>query len=174
MSQPTQDLPTNDRAWTWQGERDPAALRLEERALPAPGVGEVLVRNEAIGLNPVDWKALGGPSIRSGHVPGVDGAGVVAAVGEGVPAEWLGRRVAYHGDLRRHGSFAEYTLLPRRVLMRLPDALAFEAAAAFPCPGLTAWRALDKLPVRPGASCSSAAPADRWATTSSSRRPRAA
>ncbi|WDY56503.1 alcohol dehydrogenase catalytic domain-containing protein [Pseudomonas sp. PSKL.D1] len=116
-----------------------------------PGAGDVLIRNVAIGLNPVDWKVLGGDLVnwQPGHVPGVDGVGVVVAVGEGVPAAWVGQRVAYHQSLARDGSFAEYCVVQARVLLRLPACVDWATAASLPCPALTAWLALEKLP----ASC---------------------
>ena len=143
------------RAWTWQGGTEPGDLQIERIELPELAPGEVLVRNAAIGLNPVDWKLLS-DAARSGwakgHVPGVDGAGTVIASGDEVDAEWLGARVAYHTNLQHpFGSFAAYTPVPARALMRVPDGLDLEIAAGFPCPGLTAWQAIDKLPVRHGA-----------------------
>ncbi|MFG1394801.1 alcohol dehydrogenase catalytic domain-containing protein [Xanthobacter agilis] len=140
------------QAWAWQGDASPLALRLAEMPIVRPGPGDALVRNVAVGLNPVDWKLLAHspPDWVPGHVPGVDGAGHVVAVGAGVPSEWIGRRVAYHQDLRRAGSFAELTCVPARALMHLPEHVTFEVAASLPCPGLTAWQALDKLPLRPG------------------------
>lgn len=145
-------LPPLFRGWTWQTGDDPRGLELRDLPLPSPAAGRALVRNAAIGLNPVDWKVLGGTGLgwRPGHVPGVDGAGMVVAVGAGVTAFHPGQRVAYHQNLRCSGSFAEYTEVDVRALMRLPDALSFEQAAAFPCPGLTAWTAIEKLPVKPG------------------------
>ncbi|HFO1400371.1 TPA: zinc-binding dehydrogenase [Pseudomonas aeruginosa] len=141
---------SSSRAWTWQGGAQAQQLQLQSRALPVPAPGEVLVRNAAIGLNPVDWKVLGGELVdwQPGKVPGVDGAGTVIAVGRGVDEAWLGRRVAYHQDLNKPGSFAEHTPVAARVLLRLPDTLDFARAAGFPCPALTAWQALDKLPLR--------------------------
>lgn len=140
------------RAWTWRDGDAPENLALARVEMPELGPGDVLVRNAVVGLNPVDWKVLGGTAFgwRPGHVPGVDGAGTVIAAGEGVPGDWLGARVAYHQDLSLPGSFADYTTIAARALMRLPDTMDFQTAAAFPCPGLTAWLALDKLPVRPG------------------------
>lgn len=153
MSEPIPSLPREHRAWAWSGGKASFGLHLEEQPLPKVPENAVLVANRAIGLNPVDWKILGADFMRDGHVPGVDGAGVVAAVGDGVSPEWLGRNVAYHQDLRfPHGSFAEYTPVAARALIRMPDALSFEDAAAFPCPGLTAWRALEKLPAAEGRS----------------------
>lgn len=55
------------------------------------------------------------------------------------------------GHLQREGSYAEFTLLKAEVLLRIPDELDFAAAAAFPCPALTAWQAIEKIPTRPGA-----------------------
>jgi NADPH:quinone reductase-like Zn-dependent oxidoreductase len=130
----------------------PTDLGLAEVAVTAPGPGDVLVRNAAIGLNPVDWKVIAGApgNWTPGHVPGVDGAGTVVALGDGVPTRLLGARVAYHHDLRRDGSFADYTAVAARAVMRLPDGLDVVTAAGFPCPGLTALTALDKIPVREG------------------------
>ena len=146
-------IPVAYQGWCWQAGHSPLDLRLQTLQTAPLLPGEVLVRNVAIGLNPVDWKVLGGlDDQRPGQVPGVDGGGVVVAVGDGVAESWLGQRVAYHQDLRRHGSFAEYTPLVARALLRLPAQLDFATAASFPCPGLTAWLAIEKVPARSGAS----------------------
>lgn len=144
-------LPSHYHAWRWHGSSEPLDLALEEVQLALPATGQVLVRNAVIGLNPVDWKVLsnGLVSWQPGHIPGVDGAGEVVAVGDGVSAKWLGQRVAYHACLQRHGSFAEYIAVSARVLLRLPDVLSFEVAASFPCPALTAWLAIEKIPIVP-------------------------
>ncbi|RFU49770.1 zinc-binding dehydrogenase [Paraburkholderia sp. DHOC27] len=145
------ESPANWRAWVWQGGDSPLHLVNEEIEAPRLQAGQALVRNAVIGLNPVDWKVLGDPQMgwHAGHVPGVDGAGTVVAVGEGVPETWLGERVAYHQSLHAHGSFAEYTPIMAHALMRVPDAVDFAVAASFPCPALTAWQALEKIPARP-------------------------
>lgn len=144
-------LPAIYQAWTWQGSADPRALELQERALPVPSTGEVIVRNGAIGLNPVDWKVLDGSmGWTTGHVPGVDGAGIVVEVGPGLSSDWLGKSVAYHQDLSAHGSFAQYVPVSARALLQLPDGMDLPTAASVPCPALTAWMALAKLPARPG------------------------
>lgn len=133
--------------WAWQAPGEPSGLRRESRPLPTPGPGEVLLANRAIGLNPVDWKmiAWGNPAWAPGRVPGVDGCGVAVACGEGVllPA---GGRYAYHQGLARDGSFATHVLVDARGLIPVPDAVDDRFAAALPCPGLTAWQALAKLP----------------------------
>lgn len=145
-------LPDHYRAWRWHGSAEPLELTLEQVPLQPPGAGQVLVRNAVIGLNPVDWKVLGGGLVdwRAGHIAGVDGAGDVVAIGPDVAETWLGRRVAYHTSLHGHGSFAEYAPVATRALLRLPDALDFEVAASFPCPALTAWLAIEKVPAQPG------------------------
>ncbi|WP_417066646.1 alcohol dehydrogenase catalytic domain-containing protein [Niveibacterium terrae] len=143
-------LPESFKAWTWQRGSDPRALAIKDLPLARPEPGEVLVCNEAIGLNPVDWKVLGMPGWRADHVPGVDGAGVVVGVGEGVAATWLGQPVAYHQSLQRNGSYAQFVNIPARALLRRPSGLDALTAASFPCPGLTAWMALEKLPAGKG------------------------
>lgn len=145
-----EESPSSYRAWQWRGGSAPRALVLEQPETPPLAAGDVLVRNAVIGLNPVDWKVLGKLPWEPGHVPGVDGAGTVVALGAGVAGDLLGQRVAYHQDLQRHGSFAEYSPLAARTLLRLPDAVDFETAASFPCPALTAWLALEKVPARAG------------------------
>lgn len=142
-------MPQEQQVWSWQGKSAPRDLRLSNVATPTPDRGEVLVRNQIAGLNPVDWKALRGlPSWDLGHVPGVDGAGIVAAVGDGSLKPLLGLRVTYHQSLRKQGSFAQFTPVSARALMRIPDDLGLPLAASLPCPALTAWLALEKLPVR--------------------------
>ncbi|XXD10109.1 alcohol dehydrogenase catalytic domain-containing protein [Klebsiella sp. R445] len=140
-------LPINYSAWVWHGGALPTGLQLETMPLPCPQAGQVLVQNQAIGLNPVDWKLL---NIKQDKIPGVDGAGVVVAVGSGVSEHWVGQRVAWHQSLEKPGSFAEFTVLNVEVVMRIPNGLDTVTAAAFPCPGLTAWQALEKVPSRTG------------------------
>lgn len=149
-------LPVADThlAWTWHGSAEPEDLKLERIAIPHLNAGDVLVRNAVVGLNPVDWKVLSPGLIdwEKGHIPGVDGAGTVVALGDGVDKQWLGKRVAYHQSLAKPGSYAEHTPVAARALLPLPDKLSFEIAASIPCPALTAWLAIEKLPIKPGAS----------------------
>ncbi|WP_207950588.1 zinc-binding dehydrogenase [Marinobacter sp. JSM 1782161] len=147
------DIPDHYPAWTWQMQDEPKDLALKNTVTVPLAKGDVLVRNAVIGLNPVDWKVLTGALVNweAGKVPGVDGAGTVVAVGDGVSGNWVGRRVAYHQSLALPGSFAAYTPVPARALMPIPDALDFHTAASFPCPGLTAWQALGKIPASSGA-----------------------
>lgn len=140
--------PLQSRGWVWRGGALPDSLELHTLSVSPLQSGEVLVRNYAIGLNPVDWKVL---DTQIGMVPGVDGAGEVVAVGADVDTGWLGARVAYHQSLTMPGSFAEHTAVNVQVLLRLPHSLDYVSAAAFPCPALTALQAIEKIPVRAGA-----------------------
>ncbi|MDT4843181.1 Zinc-type alcohol dehydrogenase-like protein [compost metagenome] len=94
----------------------------------------------------IDW---GRADWNADQVPGVDAAGEIVATGAGVTLR-PGTRVAYHQSLARDGSFAEYGLLDARALLRVPAALDDAVAASLPCPGLTAWQALEKVPPAPG------------------------
>lgn len=143
-------LPSHHQAWTWERNGTPRSLTLQRMALPTPANGQVLVRNAVIGLNPVDWKLIeSAPEAwREGHIPGVDAAGDVVSVGADVSAAWIGRRVAYHTNLQKPGSFAEFTAVDARALLRVPDAVDFEMAASVPCPALTAFLAIEKVPVQ--------------------------
>lgn len=134
--------------WRWHAPGAPEQLTLETTEVPALGAHEVLVENQMIAFNPVDWKLMeGGHSAwQPGQIPGVDGMGLISAVGSGITHLKTGARVAYHTDLRRNGSFARHTVVPARALLAVPDALSDAAAASLPCPGLTAWQALAKLP----------------------------
>lgn len=145
MSDKRFSVPQQWRGWTWQGEALQQGFISAEPLQPH----DVMVQNAAIGLNPVDWKVL---ASQIGQVPGVDGAGTVVALGAEVDPGLLGARVAYHQSLRRNGSFAEFTVLAAQVLMRLPDELDFATAASLPCPMLTAWQAIEKVPTQPGAA----------------------
>jgi NADPH2:quinone reductase len=122
-------------------------LRVEEVTRPEPGPGEVLVRVRASGVNPTDFKTRAGATTRpieEFQVPNQDGAGVVEAVGDGVDAARVGERVwmwlAAFG--RRWGTAAEYTVVPARQAVPLPDGASFELGASLGVPAMTAHRAL--------------------------------
>src|SRR5690606_4470466 len=116
----------------------PEVLRWEEVEVPPPGPGELRLRQHAVGLNYIDTYHRGGlypvPSLPSGL--GLEGAGVVEAVGAGVSGFSVGDRVAYaHGPL---GAYAEVRNLPAERAVKLPDAISFETGAAMMLQGLTA------------------------------------
>jgi NADPH2:quinone reductase len=115
----------------------PEVLEAVDAPVAAPAPGQVRVRNHAVGLNFIDTY------VRSGLYPpaglpsglGTEGAGVIEAVGEGVSGWKVGERVAYAtGPL---GAYAEQHLLPAGNLVRLPDSISFEQAAAVMLKGLT-------------------------------------
>jgi NADPH2:quinone reductase len=130
----------------------PEVMRLEEIELESPGPGVVRVRNVAIGLNYIDTYH------RSGLYPlplpsglGVEGAGIVEAVGEGADlAE--GDRVAYCAA--GIGSYAEALNLPAARLVKIPDGLDFETAAAVSLKGATTEYLLQRTyALQPGETC---------------------
>ena len=124
---------------------DLSSVTVTEADRPEVKMGEVLVRVTSVSLNPVDWKLCIGvaPWWEGSHIVGLDAAGVVEAVGDGVPANWIGKRVAWHHNLGRPaGVFAEYATTPAHVLAEIPDGVDDASAAALPCAGLTAFQGL--------------------------------
>lgn len=114
----------------------PEVMEYVDVNLPEPGAGEALVRHKACGLNFIDVY------FRTGLYPqplpaglGMEGAGVVEAVGAGVVLVKPGDRVAYAG--RPVGAYAEARVMPVDNLVRLPDSIGFETAAAVMLQGLT-------------------------------------
>lgn len=123
-------------------------LNVGELETPRPGAGDVRIRIAASGINPGDVKkrqdAFGVGMSFPRVIPHSDGAGVVDAVGEGVTAEWIGRRVWCFGaqTYRPFGTAAEYTVVPVAQVVPLPGGVSFEAGACLGIPGITAHRAV--------------------------------
>jgi NADPH2:quinone reductase len=119
-------------------------VHLRQRDVPVPGKGEVRVWMAAASLNPVDWKLACGvsPWMTPPRILGLDGVGVVDAVGEDAGNWQVGDRVAWHANLHSDGVFADYALAPAHVLARVPDGVDDVAAAALPCAAMTAFQAL--------------------------------
>src|SRR2546421_4185268 len=137
------------RAIIYSTTGDSAVLQLADRPVPEPGPGEVRVRVHVSGVNPTDWKQrqAGGPGQPTEFpemVPNQDGAGVVDAVGPGVPAERVGERVwLWEAAWRRAGGTAqEFVVLPAHQAVPLPDGASFELGASLGIPALTAHRCL--------------------------------
>jgi NADPH2:quinone reductase len=129
----------------------PEVLQWEEYDPGQPGSGEVRLRQEAVGLNFIDIYHRTGlyplPSLPA--IPGMEGAGVVEAVGEGVTEVAVGNRVAYAG--MPPGAYAEVRLIPAHRLVTLPDTIATRQAAAMMLQGMTARYLLRGCyPVRAG------------------------
>ena len=143
-------------------------LRLDEADIPQPGPGEVLVRVRACSLNYRDQIIpLGfymGGVVQSDTVPLSDGAGEVAAVGDGVSSLKVGDRVAgiffqdwmdgppnpgmgvALGAPPAPGMLQDYVVLPEHGVTRLAETLDYTEAACLPCAGVTAWNALMEGP----------------------------
>ena len=123
---------------------DPASLLDVELPKPEPGTHDLLVRVEAVSVNPVDTKVRAPkPQVEAQpKVLGYDAAGVVEAVGAGVRGFQRGDRVYYAGDVTRAGSNAEFQLVDARLAAVMPRSLDFAAAAALPLVSITAWELL--------------------------------
>jgi NADPH2:quinone reductase len=127
----------------------PEVMSYEDVDVPAPGPGQVRIKQHAIGVNYIDIY------IRSGMYPnqtpftlGNEGAGEVVAVGDGVAGFKPGDRVAYAGGL---GGYAEERNVAAAVLVKLPDSISYETAAAMMLKGLTTQYLLRRTyKVKPG------------------------
>jgi NADPH2:quinone reductase len=127
----------------------PEVLKWEEVDVGEPGPGQVRLRQEAAGLNFIDvYHRTGLYPQPLPFTPGVEGAGVVDAVGEGVADLKVGDRVAYGGPV---GGYAEARLVPADRLVKLPDTISSEQAAAMMLQGMTAEMLLKRVyPVKSG------------------------
>ncbi len=149
------------------------SLELVERPTPDPGFGEVLVKVHAVSFNYRDLLMVKGaynPKMRLPRIPCSDGAGEVAAVGDGVTRWKPGDRVAgifmqnwlegaptpakikgaLGGDI--DGVLAEYVVLKETGLVDVPEHLSFEEASTLPCAAVTAWNALATANLKPGST----------------------
>src|SRR5688572_23868674 len=130
----------------------PEVLRYEPVEVGEPGPGQVRLRHVAVGLNYADTY------FRNGTYPiplpaglGVEAAGVVQAVGAGVDQVQVGDRVTYTGFVNTLGAYSTERLVPAAPLIRLPEAIGYETAAAMTMRGLTAAYLMRRLhPFRAG------------------------
>ena len=114
----------------------PEVLKWEEVEVGKPGPGEVRLRQEAAGLNFIDvYHRTGLYKQDLPLIPGVEAAGIVEELGPGVDSLKVGDRVAYAGPI---GGYAEERLIAADRLVKLPDAISTESAAAMMLQGLTA------------------------------------
>ncbi|MCX8564349.1 zinc-binding alcohol dehydrogenase family protein [Mycolicibacterium mucogenicum] len=122
---------------------DPDALQDVEVPIPDLRPHDVLVRVEAVAVNPVDIKRRG--SLASSTTPvilGFDAAGVIEAVGPEVSTLAIGDEVWYAGDVSRQGTNAEFHAVDERIVARKPKSLSFKDSAALPLTTITAWETL--------------------------------
>src|SRR3954452_18401426 len=134
-------------------------LRYEDVEQPVPGAGEVRLRVAATSFNPVDGGIRGGYlqgpfPVTLPHTPGIDGAGTVDALGDGVQSVAVGDAVVAFLSMTAAGAggendmatagvrAAEYVITPADVLAPAPTGIPLADSAAFPMVGLTAWQAL--------------------------------
>ncbi len=123
-------------------------LHVGDVETPAPGAGEVRVKLYTSGVNPSDVKNRAGLTRKIAFprvVPHSDGAGIIDAVGAGVPNSRIGERVwIWNGQWKRpFGTAAEYIVLNAEQAVKLPEGVSFEAGACLGIPALTAWHAID-------------------------------
>ncbi|MFT4251959.1 MAG: quinone oxidoreductase [Caulobacter sp.] len=114
----------------------PEVLQVVERDLPSPGPGQILVRHAAVGLNFIDtYHRSGLYPVKYPQVLGLEAAGHVEAVGEGVTRFSIGDRVAYNGTM---GAYAQASVVPADRAVKVPDGVDLEIAAAVLLKGMTA------------------------------------
>lgn len=123
---------------------DPQSLLDVELPQPVPGAHDLLVRVEAVSVNPVDTKVRSPkPQVEAQpKVLGYDAAGVVEAVGDSTGGFRPGDRVYYAGDVTRPGSNAQFQLVDARLVGHAPRSLDLAEAAALPLTAVTAWELL--------------------------------
>ena len=151
---------------------EPEVMKIEELSKPEAGAGQVLVRIEAAGVNPVDTYIRTGTHAQKPdlpYTPGKDAAGTIEAVGEGAAKFKPGDRV-YTADSIT-GTYAEYALCTEDQVHPLPDNVTFEQGAGVfvPMPPPTA-RLSKRRPPRPARPCSFTALRAGWASHRSSGR----
>lgn len=125
------------------------AMELADVPRPQAAPGHVLIQVHAAGLNPVDYKLAEGGNANwtYPHILGLDVAGEIVKLGEGVEDTWkVGMRVAGHGDLRFDGCFAEYVSAPTYELALIPDDVEYTTAAGMLCSALTAYQTINRKP----------------------------
>jgi NADPH2:quinone reductase len=122
---------------------EPEVMRLEEIETPVPKAGEVLIKVAAAGVNYADLAQRAGAYLtptRTPMTPGMEIAGTVVALGDGVSSVSEGTRVAAFCD----GGYAEYAISRASMVIPIPPALDFTQAAAFPLQGITAYQLLQE------------------------------
>ena len=127
----------------------PEVLQRQERTLPSPGAGEILIRNYAGAVNFIDTIIRRGempegmmPALP--HIPGVEGAGVIEALGAGVEGFALGQRVAWMGPIGA-GGYGSHSVIAAPYVTRIAGDIPFTTAAALPVNAMTAWHMLVNL-----------------------------
>ena len=133
---------------------DPASLEDLEVPVPEPGPRDLLVRVEAVSVNPVDVKVRASTDPDRGpKILGWDAAGVVVAAGSDVTLFAPGDEVYYAGTINRPGTDAQFHAVDERIVGHKPRSLTFAQAAALPLTTITAWETLfDRFRLTPESS----------------------
>ncbi len=136
-------MATKERAVRIAAHGGPEVLRVEEIEVGDPGAGEIRIRHHASGVNFIDvYHRTGLYAMPMPLSIGMEGAGIVEAVGEGVTHLKAGDRAAYASH--PPGSYSTARVMPAKCVVKLPDAIDFEAAAGMMLKGLTAQYLLRK------------------------------
>ncbi|KAI0789976.1 GroES-like protein [Abortiporus biennis] len=130
-------LPTSQKALYLPAVKQP--LVIKDAPVRQPSAGEVLVRNESVALNPIDWKLQASLMPRKLSdfplILGYDGSGVVVSIGDDVANVKVGDRVFYEGELGGNGenaTFQQYTIVPAHLVGKVPSNISFDQAATLP------------------------------------------
>ncbi|MFT0847678.1 NADP-dependent oxidoreductase [Actinomycetaceae bacterium L2_0104] len=135
----------------------PDVLRFEDGPVPEPGRGQVLVRTEMIGVNPIDWKLVAGAFARvdPAPFPGTPGwaaTGIIEALGDGVTGYAIGQPVILDSRARlpvtsgsRGGTFAEHVAVDTTRIVARPDGMSLEQAAALPSSAVAGYSMAQNL-----------------------------
>lgn len=126
---------------------DPGVLRYEDAVRPEPSGGEVLIEVAATSFNPVDAGIRAGYlrqvfTVALPHIPGIDVAGTIVSLGDGVTGWAAGDQVIGFLPMVSDGAAAEFVVAPAAVLAPAPGTIPLTSAAALPAAALTAWQAL--------------------------------
>lgn len=146
--------PSIDRMWGVQIDRPggPEVMEFRELADPSAGPGQLLVDVAAAGVNYIDtYQRSGLYQVPMPYTLGLEGAGTVVAVGDGVDDVAVGDHVAW---ATAAGSYATQAVVPAGVVLRVPEGIALDVAAAVPLQGMTAhFLTTDTFPLGPGDRC---------------------
>ncbi|MEU9139318.1 zinc-dependent alcohol dehydrogenase family protein [Streptomyces sp. NPDC048404] len=130
----------------------PDGLAVVDLPTPTPAAGQVLIATEAVGVGGVDTVirsgALAAYGFKEGHIPGSEVAGTVTAVGDGVDASWIGRRV--WGFTGTGGGYVEQAIVPVEQILPLPSSLSAAAAVTLGSSGAVAHFGLRHAHFAPG------------------------
>jgi zinc-binding alcohol dehydrogenase family protein len=125
---------------------------IEQQTMPIPTGHDLLVKINAIAINPVDTKVRASltEALAEARILGWDAMGIVQAVGEDTSLFKAGDAVFYAGDISRPGCYASHQLVDERIVGKAPKSLSAEQAAVMPLTSITAWEALfSRLKINP-------------------------